>query len=601
MSEKGGKGGSLLSKGSLKGKEDSATKSAKGRRVQFSQEGGKGDKVANGGKSFQSKDPQPSDPRIDQKLPENVKCLMDCEAADILLGIQEQMITLSRDPTIKIPASFDKGLQYAKNNMKYTNPQSVRNILEPLSNCDLTDSEICVIGNVCPETVDEVYALLPSLKLVDVMTDTENFVEVNNLGLSFSEIACENKARLAGNIFRGTAGGGEDGHSGGAGEHSSAIGPRKEKQLYEKRSIDDQVLKDSVSELAKLRQPMITHRLSSCILGAGAIHEYVIYPMYIGLTGKKDILFYDNRTGMFGKTRKKKGELSRLSQREKYLSFEGSGIINKGSRFDSYVPLVIGQWGRHWNSFRLLYYTIFHHQQAKMGYHDDDDTDQESEKEEPTETWKKHYSSKHKILLVGEGDFSFSLSLAKAFTSAPNLVATSLDSYDNIGKKYSNGLSNVMELQERRCFVFHDVDAKEMSNHFFLKTQRFDRIVYNFPHVGFIYPENSHCQIQLNKRLLKGFFANAKVLLKKEGGEIHVTHKEGEPYNKWGLVQKAEKKGLVLQQVVPFSKDDYPGYDNKRAHGKLSDATFSVGESNTYIFKLKTSFSNTVTMGNPSV
>lgn len=68
---------------------------------------------------------------------------------------------------------------------------------------------------------------------------------------------------------------------------------------------------------------------------------------------------------------------------------------------------------------------------------------------------------------------------------------------DNIGKKYSNVLSNAMELQERGCLVFHGVDAKEMSQHFFLKTQRFDRIVYNFPHVGFIYPENSHCQIQL--------------------------------------------------------------------------------------------------------
>ncbi|KOM53243.1 hypothetical protein LR48_Vigan09g190200 [Vigna angularis] len=209
MSEKGGKGASLLSKGglgSMKGKDDSATKSAKGRRVQFSKDGpyesgisssspislksvgkgGKGDKVANGGKSSQSKDSQSSE--LDQKLPENIKCLMDCEAADILQGIQDQMVMLSRDSTIKMPTSFDKGLQYARSTSKYTNAQSVRHVLEPLANNGLSDCETCVIGNVCPESADEVFALL---------------------------------ARLKG-----------------------------------KRNVDKEVLKDSLIELAKLRQPM---------------------------------------------------------------------------------------------------------------------------------------------------------------------------------------------------------------------------------------------------------------------------------------------------------------------------------------------------------
>lgn len=40
----------------------------------------------------------------------------------------------------------------------------------------------------------------------------------------------------------------------------------------------------------------------------------------------------------------------------------------------------------------------------------------------------RHYSSKHQILLVGEGDFSFSVCLASAFGSATNITATSLDS-----------------------------------------------------------------------------------------------------------------------------------------------------------------------------
>ncbi|KAK2986959.1 hypothetical protein RJ640_004920 [Escallonia rubra] len=55
------------------------------------------------------------------------------------------------------------------------------------------------------------------------------------------------------------------------------------------------------------------------------------------------------------------------------------------------------------------------------------------EEETEEEKWVSHYSSSHRILLVGEGDFSFSLSLALSFASASNIVATSLDSYECIG------------------------------------------------------------------------------------------------------------------------------------------------------------------------
>lgn len=193
MSEKGGRMFSLPTKttpkSSLKstaGKDDNSAKSKRGRKVQFGTEGspdvnfsspksdgkfatpfgkgGKGEKAANGGKTHVAKESQSLELRVEQELPENVKCLMDCEAAGILEGIQDQMVILSSDPTIKLPESFGSGLQYAKTGSYFTNPQSVRKVLQSLTKYGVSNSEICVIANTCPETVDEVFALVRSLE-----------------------------------------------------------------------------------------------------------------------------------------------------------------------------------------------------------------------------------------------------------------------------------------------------------------------------------------------------------------------------------------------------------------------------------------------------
>lgn len=53
------------------------------------------------------------------------------------------------------------------------------------------------------------------------------------------------------------------------------------------------------------------------------------------------------------------------------------------------------------------------------------------DRDDDEEVWVTHYSSNQQILLVGEGDFSFSSSLAIRFGSASNVCASSLDSYGN--------------------------------------------------------------------------------------------------------------------------------------------------------------------------
>lgn len=81
--------------------------------------------------------------------------------------------------------------------------------------------------------------------------------------------------------------------------------------------------------------------------------------------------------------------------------------------------------------------------------------------------------------------FSFSLALASGYGSGSNLVATSLDSFDTLKKKYSRAESNLAKLKNMGATILHGVNAKTMKLHADLKTRKFDRVVFNFPHAGF--------------------------------------------------------------------------------------------------------------------
>ncbi|KAJ3677552.1 hypothetical protein LUZ60_003276 [Juncus effusus] len=200
-----------------------------------------------------------------------------------------------------------------------------------------------------------------------------------------------------------------------------------------------------------------------------------------------------------------------------------------------------------------------------------------------------HYSSSHSILLVGDGDFSFSLSLASSFGSGSNIVATSLDSLEALLEKYSKAHSNLEKLKELEAIILHGVDATKMKLHTDLKMRKFDRIVFNFPHAGFKGKEDEVHLINLHRSLVLGFFKNSRQMLRPYG-EIHVSHKTGEPYNKWNLEELAMKSSLFLTGLVRFDIKDYPGYNNKRGDGKNCDEPFHLGEC--HIFKFRSHLGN---------
>ncbi|KAL5206247.1 hypothetical protein ABZP36_034456 [Zizania latifolia] len=208
-----------------------------------------------------------------------------------------------------------------------------------------------------------------------------------------------------------------------------------------------------------------------------------------------------------------------------------------------------------------------------------DDDDDEGVK------WLKHYSSVQSILTVGDGDFSFSRALATAFGSGENLVATSLDTNEDLRSKYRKAESNITELKRMGATVLHGVNAKRMKDHTDLKVRRFDRIVFNFPHAGFKGNEDSPRMISSHKELVRGFFRNVRRLLR-PSGEIHVNHKTGRAYDKWDIEQLASEFSFIMVEKVDFQIEDYPGYNHKRGDGRRCDKPFALGPCYTYKFSI---------------
>lgn len=195
-----------------------------------------------------------------------------------------------------------------------------------------------------------------------------------------------------------------------------------------------------------------------------------------------------------------------------------------------------------------------------------------------------HYSSFHQILLVGEGDFSFSLCLAHSFASASNIVASSLDPYDVLIKMYKKAKSNLEALEKLGASLLFGVDATKMKLHTDLKMWKFDRIIYNFPHAGFHGKEDNRLMINMHRDLVHGFFRNASGMLR-ANGEIHVNHKTTAPFSHWNLEELASQNSLVLFECVDFKKEDYPGYNNKRGAGSRCDEPFRLGACSTFKFR----------------
>jgi 25S rRNA (uracil2634-N3)-methyltransferase len=220
------------------------------------------------------------------------------------------------------------------------------------------------------------------------------------------------------------------------------------------------------------------------------------------------------------------------------------------------------------------------------------------------------FSRQDNVLLVGEGDFSFALSLAKHHKPA-RLTATCYDNEDELKRKYpkveetihqlllsatgdgdegtvegevsasddflnadgssSFDITNCDDKGVTNANVIYGVDATKLSTSHRKRLRsgsRFSKIVFNFPHSGGLSTDVNR-QVRANQQLLVGFFNSAKSLLAKNG-QIVVTVFEGEPYTLWNVRDLGRHSGLQVVESFKFPWYAYPGYQHARTLGDIT-------------------------------
>ncbi|MCJ1353545.1 MAG: hypothetical protein MMC33_003531 [Icmadophila ericetorum] len=225
------------------------------------------------------------------------------------------------------------------------------------------------------------------------------------------------------------------------------------------------------------------------------------------------------------------------------------------------------------------------------------------------------FSASDRILLVGEGDFSFATSLLKTHTFT-SLLATSFDILPTLTAKYPQGASNLESLTAAApaVQVLHGVDATKLGKgnggggKKIRQSGPYDKIVFNFPHTGGLTTDVER-QIRANQELLVGFLRSCVDghLLRGKGeeeevweddgeqgkskaGSVLVTLFEGDPYERWNIRDLARHVGLRVRESFKFPWEAYPGYAHRRTGGNESGGKNGwKGEernARTYVFEI---------------
>jgi hypothetical protein len=145
------------------------------------------------------------------------------------------------------------------------------------------------------------------------------------------------------------------------------------------------------------------------------------------------------------------------------------------------------------------------------------------------------------VLTVGDGDFSFSLAVARLLCGEncrPSLVVTSYEDKTTLQNVYGPGfLDTLAELETLGAKVCFKVDATALKATCpILESKTFHRICWNFPCTAIAKGQDGqNVEMEQNKDLVRRFVANSLEFLSRSDGEVLICHKTKPPFNQWRL------------------------------------------------------------------
>jgi hypothetical protein len=168
------------------------------------------------------------------------------------------------------------------------------------------------------------------------------------------------------------------------------------------------------------------------------------------------------------------------------------------------------------------------------------------------------YCGSSRILTVGDGDLSYSLSIAnylfEAQGNAHKITATTHETYESVAKTYIDGEKNVQQLKKLGASVFHGIDATNLSSYDTFRDEKYDVVVWNFPCVRISKGADGQVsELEANIALVRNFFRNIGNYLQSTG-EVHIAHKTIEPFSWWNIKELAKESHFECKFSIVFDR-----------------------------------------------